>query len=984
MSGKLATVTRASTRAKAQPAVPTITRTTRARTALKGATSPVEPPPPPAKKAIVRKPLINKDNSLEIPAPSAKPKTKAIGKITKRNEVPDSDREPIMAYLRIRPHLGEEKPSAPPYLTPLSDSTVNMTDPQDPQNGRSKYRFSAVPPSSIYTFSHIFPHDTKQSEFFTKTTLPLVRDVLTGQNALLFTYGVTNSGKTYTVQGGTEMGTAGILPRSLDVIFNSIEGLQGDGRYRPVRLHGIELADDTDLKPPPTMPEPALAEVLGSFDTITDHEFDMDPTSVKVDRNYEYTIWISYAEVYNEKVYDLLASVKDESDIHADTTVPRSTGAKSLLLTRKALPLRASPASDTMDTESSGKYIAGLRQFRVHSSSQAKALVRLGQLHRHVFGTLANRESSRSHSMVIIKVVRGHRGEKNDPTSFQTSRLTLVDLAGSERTKHTHTTGDRLKEAGNINKSLMVLGQCMEVMRSNQRKMAMSLSYETSGRDDRVDTRDIKKGLSVVPFRHSKLTEALMDYFIGDGRTVMIVNVNPYDTGYDENSHVMKFAALAREVYVTPAPAPVQRIPLPVGPGKMHGNIIKQLGPLTLKGPDIVPHPYSRKVTISIGGYESGKKPVEAILEVREEDEQPDERDQDDGEPINPLVDALFDEVENLRLQLFESEMRCAIIEADTREEVMREMEDRMRAMEQMYSRRLMSELEQNESKTDAKIDMLHQSGLFGSPSKKPARYSLDDEISEEGEEEDVEASLIEYGEELSEGEDQHSSSSMSPLTQKGIMKSISKSQRKPSVAPQPIIEKRPFIPDPPMLPSDTEEAELTETEVDDQESAAASSTTASELGDEEYETYSDEGEEDDWEPPSIKTPKAKQPRLPVPVKPPADHLQVKGRSQAVPRSSTNQLRVANLTKNLDYLDINENDADDSTIILPRKAYRKSHESLDDDDEEEFDLPVVKKKKRQLEKNPVITEEGINKMAYAVEKSVARTQGAGGIRRFVK
>src|SRR5271154_6787512 len=98
-----------------------------------------------------------------------------------------------------------------------------------------------------------------------------------------------------------------------------------------------------------------------------------------------------------------------------------------------------------------------------------------------------------------------------DPTSLQTSRLTLVDLAGSERTKHTHTTGDRLKEAGNINKSLMVLGQCMEVMRYNQRKIAMSLLYETSGQDNRVDTQDIKKGLSVVPFRHSKLTEALMD-----------------------------------------------------------------------------------------------------------------------------------------------------------------------------------------------------------------------------------------------------------------------------------------------------------------------------------------------------------------------------------------------------------------------------------------------------------------------------------------
>lgn len=97
----------------------------------------------------------------------------------------------------------------------------------------------------------------------------------------------------------------------------------------------------------------------------------------------------------------------------------------------------------------------------------------------------------------------------------------------------------------------------------------------------------------------------------------MIVNVNPYDTGYDENSHVMKFAALAREVYVTPAPAPLQRVPV-VGPGAMHGKKIKNLGPLTLSDPDIAPRPFTRKVTISMNGPEHGKKPVEAILEVRE------------------------------------------------------------------------------------------------------------------------------------------------------------------------------------------------------------------------------------------------------------------------------------------------------------------------------------------------------------------------------
>ena len=134
----------------------------------------------------------------------------------------------------------------------------------------------------------------------------------------------------------------------------------------------------------------------------------------------------------------------------------------------------------------------------------------------------------------------------------------------------------------------------------------------------------------------------------------------------------MKFAALAKEVHITPIPAPVQRVSV-VGPGKTQGSKIRHLGPLTLKDPDIVPHPYSRKVHISIGCDVKGKNTTEAVLEVVEgisvsaqkdklltlfldfvEDEPQDEVDQDneDDQPTNPLVDALFDEVENLRLQV--------------------------------------------------------------------------------------------------------------------------------------------------------------------------------------------------------------------------------------------------------------------------------------------------------------------------------------------
>jgi len=91
----------------------------------------------------------------------------------------------------------------------------------------------------------------------------------------------------------------------------------------------------------------------------------------------------------------------------------------------------------------------------------------------------------------------------------------------------------------------------------------------------------------------------------------MIVNVNPYDTGYDENLHVMKFSALAKNVYTTNAPAPVQKAPS-IGPGKLRGQKFKDISPMTMNDPDINPNPFRRRVTITMG------KRSEAILEVVE------------------------------------------------------------------------------------------------------------------------------------------------------------------------------------------------------------------------------------------------------------------------------------------------------------------------------------------------------------------------------
>ncbi len=118
-----------------------------------------------------------------------------------------------------------------PYLTVLSDSAVLMTDPSASLPQPSHRRLtssSASVGSSIYSFTHIFAPETTQPEFFKEAALPLIGDLLKGENGLIFAYGVSNSGKTYTIQGGQNEGQVGLLPRTMDVVFNSIQGKHSD------------------------------------------------------------------------------------------------------------------------------------------------------------------------------------------------------------------------------------------------------------------------------------------------------------------------------------------------------------------------------------------------------------------------------------------------------------------------------------------------------------------------------------------------------------------------------------------------------------------------------------------------------------------------------------------------------------------------------------------------------------------------------------
>lgn len=232
-------------------------------------------------------------------------------------------------------------------------------------------------------------------------------------------------------------------------------------QFRPVRLAGVEYDGDgvgsvrSSIAPFDVSQKPfdlplnadqsilasVIAEQIDSEDrdetgACSEVSFTMgshQPVVLKVDRNYEYSVWVSYAEIYNEKVFDLLGvSSTDPTSPGAripystsTLTLPRSHSTISgftscanlaalastptstdfnnpLLVKRKALALKSDPEG--------GKYIAGLREVRVRSAEEAKAIVKMGQINRRVFGTLANRASSRSHGIFTVKIMKVHKG----------------------------------------------------------------------------------------------------------------------------------------------------------------------------------------------------------------------------------------------------------------------------------------------------------------------------------------------------------------------------------------------------------------------------------------------------------------------------------------------------------------------------------------------------------------------------------------------
>ncbi|CAO2643072.1 Kinesin-like protein KIF3A [Lemmus lemmus] len=293
---------------------------------------------------------------------------------------------------------------------------------------------SSNEPPKTFTFDTVFGPESKQLDVYNLTARPIIDSVLEGYNGTIFAYGQTGTGKTFTMEGVRAVpGLRGVIPNSFAHIFGHIAKAEGDTRF---------------------------------------------------------LVRVSYLEIYNEEVRDLLG--KDQT---------------------QRLEVKERPDV--------GVYIKDLSAYVVNNADDMDRIMTLGHKNRSVGATNMNEHSSRSHAIFTITIECSEKGVDGN-MHVRMGKLHLVDLAGSERQAKTGATGQRLKEATKINLSLSTLGNVISAL---------------------VDGKSTH-----VPYRNSKLTRLLQDSLGGNSKTMMCANIGPADYNYDETISTLRYANRAKNI----------------------------------------------------------------------------------------------------------------------------------------------------------------------------------------------------------------------------------------------------------------------------------------------------------------------------------------------------------------------------------------------------------------------------------------------------
>ncbi|KAJ2654585.1 hypothetical protein IWW48_006012 [Coemansia sp. RSA 1200] len=504
----------------------------------------------------------------------------------------EAEKDPIRTYIRLKPAetstIGIDKKEQQPLqprtslLQVVSDKEVEI--PRSATDGVSER----------YLFTGVVPSLSQQARVFEVCAAPVVRDLASGFNTLLFSYGVSNSGKTYTVQGTATQ--PGLLPRSVKALLDVLDDRdqQGDFWIRPRYATQVEYCSDPRVVAPTFRVAPGedawVAGLEAESAAIDSAQLAAIAQALDSDgarSEWVYQVYVSYFEVYNEMVYDLL-DLATLTTVHVGApAVAAATAQKRRMAGGRrgrrrgnggggtaAAPFNDDPSDPllmcppqiaalsrtALILRSSGgrrneAFVDGVTEIRVRTARDLVRVLAHGQMRRAVHATGLNAGSSRSHALFQAKLVKIRRDARVVPLTTAIPRearasvrtMTIVDLAGSERAKRTRNHGDRLAEAGKINVGLMTLKKCLDVRRFNA---------TAAGADTGADA----PAPQLVPYNESKVTRLFQPALEGGAKTVMVVCVDPYEPtdaepaqALAETKNVLDFARVASELVTSVA-----------------------------------------------------------------------------------------------------------------------------------------------------------------------------------------------------------------------------------------------------------------------------------------------------------------------------------------------------------------------------------------------------------------------------------------------
>ncbi|KAM7464118.1 hypothetical protein LguiA_032239 [Lonicera macranthoides] len=291
-----------------------------------------------------------------------------------------------------------------------------------------------------FVFDKVFGPTSKQRDLYEQVVSPIVNEALEGYNCTIFTYGQTGTGKTYTMEGEGRKGKeAGVIPRAVQQIFDILEA-----------------------------------------------------------QNTEYNMKVTFIEIYNEDITDLLAL--DESSKNIDERI------------KKPITL--------MEDGKGAVFVRGIEEEIVYTADQIFKILDKGSARKHTADTLLNKQSNRSHSMFTI-TVQIKECTSEGVELIKCGKLNLVDLAGSENILRSGAREGRAWEAGEINKSLLTLGRVINAL------------VEHSGH---------------VPYRDSKLMRLLRDSLGGRAKTCIIATVSPSVNCSEETFSTLDYTYRAKNI----------------------------------------------------------------------------------------------------------------------------------------------------------------------------------------------------------------------------------------------------------------------------------------------------------------------------------------------------------------------------------------------------------------------------------------------------